>query len=38
MKTFSFIINALIIVAVALVLAACGNNTGSFEKITESTI
>lgn len=38
MKTFSFIINALIIVAVALVLAACGNNTGSFEKVTESTI
>jgi polar amino acid transport system substrate-binding protein len=38
MKIFSFIINALIIVAVALVLAACGNNTGSFEKVTESTI
>ncbi|MBW2251020.1 MAG: transporter substrate-binding domain-containing protein, partial [Deltaproteobacteria bacterium] len=38
MKTFSFIINALIIVAVALILAACGNNTGSFEKVTESTI
>ena len=38
MKTFSFIINTLIIVAVALVLAACGNNTGSFEKVTESTI
>lgn len=38
MKIFSFIINALIIVAVALVLAACGNNTGSFEKVRESTI
>ncbi|MEE8480273.1 MAG: transporter substrate-binding domain-containing protein, partial [Desulfobacterales bacterium] len=38
MKTFSFIINVLIIAAVALVLAACGNNTGSFEKVTESTI
>jgi len=38
MKTFSFIINTLIIAVVALVLAACGNNTGSIEKVAESTI
>jgi len=38
MKTFSFIINSLIIAAVVLVLAACGNNTGSTEKVTESTV
>jgi polar amino acid transport system substrate-binding protein len=38
MKTFFLILNTLIIAAVALVLAACGNNTGSFEKVRESTI
>jgi len=38
MKTFSFIINILIIAAVIMVLAACGNNTGSIEKVTESTV
>ncbi len=38
MKTFSFIINALIIAAVAMVLAACGDNTGSIEKVAESTV
>ncbi len=38
MKTFSFIINALIIAAVAMVLAACGDNTGSIEKVRESTV
>ena len=38
MKTFSFIINALIIAAVVTVFAACGDNTGSIEKVAESTI
>jgi len=38
MKTFSFIINALIIAAVVMVFAACGDNTGSIEKVAESTI
>jgi len=38
MKTFSFIINTLIIAAVVMVLAACGNNTGSSEKVRESTV
>ena len=38
MKTFSFIINALIIAALAMVLAACGDNTGSIEKVAESTV
>ncbi len=38
MKTFSLIRNTLIIAAVALVLAACGDNTGSIEKVRESTV
>ncbi|MDX2439451.1 MAG: transporter substrate-binding domain-containing protein [Desulfobacterales bacterium] len=38
MKKFSLILNTLIIAAVALVLAACGNNTGSSEKVRESTV
>ncbi len=38
MKTFSLMLNTLFIAALALVFVACGNNTGSFEKVTESTI
>ena len=38
MKTFSLILNTIIIVAIVLLLAACGNNTGSIEKVTESTV
>lgn len=38
MKPFSLILKTLIITTFALVFVACGNNTGSVEKVTESTI
>lgn len=38
MKPFSLMLKALIITTFALVFVACGNNTDSVEKVTESTI
>ena len=38
MKPFSLMLKALMIATFALVFVACGNNTDSVEKVTESTI
>lgn len=38
MKPFSLMLKALMITTFALVFVACGNNTDSVEKVTESTI
>ena len=38
MKPFSLMLKALIISTFALVFVACGNNTDSVEKVTESTV